>query len=66
LSFEGNDLNLYSYVWNDPVNFIDPEGTGLLRALAISASSPATSRQVLEGAAIYCPYLTGRRADSFH
>ncbi len=26
IGFEGGDVNLYGYVFNDPVNWIDPEG----------------------------------------
>ena len=27
--FAGGDTNLYGYVLNDPINFLDPEGTGV-------------------------------------
>ena len=31
IDFEGGDYNLYGYVANDPVNFIDPEGLATYR-----------------------------------
>ena len=35
IGFEGEDLNLYRYVWNDPTIGIDPTGTFSLIALGI-------------------------------
>jgi RHS repeat-associated protein len=26
IGFDGGDVNLYAYVWNNPTNFVDPEG----------------------------------------
>ncbi len=38
IGFYGGDVNLYAYVWNDPVNWSDPVG---LNAIAISGSGGA-------------------------
>ena len=34
IGFQGNDSNFYRYVNNDPVNFIDPEGTAGINLIA--------------------------------
>ena len=34
IGLEGKDLNLYSYVGNDPINWIDPEGLARIPGIA--------------------------------
>jgi RHS repeat-associated protein len=38
IGFGGGDTNLYGYVLQDPVNFIDPDGKSYLRIVLIGAS----------------------------
>ena len=56
IRFEGGDTNLYGYVINDPVNFVDPDGkilslvTGVIGAAVGAAIAAATGQSVLAGA----------------
>lgn len=38
IGFRGGDTNLYGYVFNDPVNFIDPTGKFFMLALPFSGA----------------------------
>tara|TARA_B110001454_G_scaffold219057_1_gene249576 strand:+ start:12378 stop:12800 length:423 start_codon:yes stop_codon:yes gene_type:complete len=42
--FEGGDTNLYGYVLQDPINFIDAEGTGPVSGFLCSIATPGVGR----------------------
>lgn len=56
IQFEGGDSNLFGYVSNDPVNFVDPDGrlvnvvTGIIGAAVGAEVAAATGQSVLAGA----------------
>ena len=37
IGFDSNDFNFYTYVSNDPINFIDPNGTTIVAVVSIEA-----------------------------
>jgi len=47
IRFSGGDTNLYGYVLNDPVNFIDPEGLWKLPNFVIGVNSPVGGVQTI-------------------
>jgi len=52
ITFEGGDTNLYGYVFNDPINFIDQEGLdGVL--ILVNPANGANDRRVYEYAQNY-------------
>ena len=66
IKFQGGDTNLYAYVGNDPVNFIDPSGL-LSQIITIYDNGIATHSALLitnaNGAYLYDPsgsYSTGK------
>jgi len=42
IDFAGGDVNLYGYVFSDPVNFVDPDGEAIATTITIIAIAGGT------------------------
>lgn len=63
IGFGGGDTNLYGYVMNDPVNFIDSEGTDTERVVQISWGLPHEYLHVFDPYGGYSVYIDFGPAD---
>jgi RHS repeat-associated protein len=54
IRFQGGDTNLYGYVFNDPINFVDPSGNG-----AISSFFWGVGTGIVYGAAVGVAVASG-------
>lgn len=74
IGFAGGDTNLFGYVANDPVNWVDPEGTFFIPALiavalvlnpTLTDTAGAATQEIYEGAGIIAAGAFARMAPLF-